>query len=157
MFHAHQQVDRLVLHIDIGIAQQLADPLHIQLTIHNGERVQSGLTNGFALVAELRFQRADDVGPVELGQDVNQVNADCQILAAHPRNQIGHHVLCRDVTDDLEKCGLFAGLDLVNAAQQLAQIQALLLCPENVDKRRGRYVGIAEQIEKLIRIVAVRR
>jgi len=93
-------VDRLVLHVQVRVAQQSRNFLYVYGIAAIAEGYQGSRPHHLVGVAELHFECVADFASLELRQQVDQVNFDRRVLAAHACDQVGDHVLGDDVVND---------------------------------------------------------
>ena len=81
-------VDGVVLHFDLGIAQQLADALDVDRAVHRCRAVSAAARISLFGSLQLRLQRALHAAVVEARQDVDDVHARDRILALDAADQL---------------------------------------------------------------------
>ena len=78
---------------------------------------------------------------------------DERVLAVHARQQVRHHLLGRDLVDELEDGGLLARLQEVDLAEQLPDVEPVLVRLEHLDDRGLRVLVLAEQVDEPVDVV----
>ena len=117
-------VDRLVLNVDLGIFQQRADPLHVDLPVHSLQRRQGGATDQLVGILQQPLQRRLHLGGVESGQDVDDVDARDRIFAVNTAEQLRNRMIVGDLANDAEEGGLLVRLLCVGGGQEVAHAEA---------------------------------
>ena len=97
--------------------------------------------------------RFDDPRINQALEQIHQVHLDDGVLAAHASDQVRNHVGFDRVFNDLEDCGLFLGLAVVGALQQLVDRQVLLVNAQDFDQRWFGDFIVIEKVEQGIRVV----
>ena len=151
----NDDVDGLVHDVEIGIEQQAGDQRDVDGRLRARDAGERRAAHELVAVAQRFLQRLVDVGPVEAREHVDQMRLDERVLAVHARQQIGHHLLGRDLVDELEDGGLLARLQEVDLGEQLADVEPVLVRLQHLDDRGLRVLVLAEQIDEPIDVVAL--
>ena len=83
------------------------------------------------------------------------MNLDRRILAAHPVDQVRHHVLGNDVLDDPEQGRFFLRLQFVGSPQQIVDAEVVLVDFEDLDERGFGDLLVLKEVEQRVGVVVV--
>ncbi len=147
---AHDRVDRLLLRLDVRVAQDFAEQADVDVAFEAGQRVQHGLPHELVGVLQLPLQRRGDVALVEARQDVDDVRARDRVLALEAAQQFRDDARVGDFGDDAEHGRLLGRVLVVRALQHVARIEARLLRGEDADDRALRHRRLVEQAEQQV-------
>ncbi len=152
---AHDRIDRLLLRLDVGVAQDFAEQADVDVALEAGQRVQHRLPHELVGVLQLPLQRHADVAPVEARQDVDDVRARDRVLALEATQQFRDDARVGDVGDDAEHGRFLGRVLVVSALQHVARVETRLLCGEDADHRALRHRRLVEQAEQQVgRVIA---
>ena len=155
MVDLYDDIDGLVLNFEVRVPQQPGDLLDVDIAVAVCERPKRGASNHLVRVAERHFQRPVDVLMLEFRQQLDQVNLDERVFAAHAGNKVRHHVLGHDFFNNPEKRPFLLGSHLVGTLQHVMNVQRILVNLENLDQGGLRDIGILKETEQLVRVVVV--
>ena len=142
------QVDGLVLHVDLRVAQHGADERHVERPVHARQPRERRGADQLAVVLELLLHGLLDLRQIEARQDVDDVQPRDGILALDPRDQVVDGGFIGDFADDLEQRGALGGLLGIGRLQQLAHRKARLLRRNHVEDRRFRHLLLVQGVEE---------
>ncbi len=148
---AAQELDRGVLDVDVGVAQQRRDHRGIHLAAAVGDGAQRRRAHQLVRVLERALQRGAHLGRVEAGEQGDDVRARDGVLAVDARDQFVHGVRVHQLARDPEQGGLLVRVLVVGGVQEVAQVEAVLLRGDDVEHRGLGDGRVLQQLEQQAR------
>ena len=148
-----QHVDGLALDVQIGIREDAGNLFYVYFVAARANGAQRCAAHHLVRILELHLERLVDLGLVELGEQVHQVDLDDRVLAAHAGDQVGHHVGPDRVLDDLEDRRLFLRVAVIGALQQLVNREVLLVHAQYFDQGGFGNLLVVEEFEQAVGVV----